>query len=424
MSKKDIEAVLARGVDLLDRFLPLKSWIYFPVLNAVCVWAVRRVFDYRERILAWQVWLDPEFVRTKPDEFVLDFFHGHAALRREYAAELDRGDLRVLRAAFPALYSVVGLGDAFLQALFKTELEAADYRPDQGPGRPRAVHPSRSMRRRRPGFAARAVALALVLVFSVSCLTHLARAKRHYAAAQELARASQAGQAVAHMKRALEEAVRECRRRPSSQSFTVRGLAEASLSRWREAEASFLQAFALGFTDGEAWASDSALAGLAASFEGLGLETPALRIWAQLADKSDFKPALLVAAERRTNLVLARAVALDPDEKSRTLAALLKTLDRLLDRDFACGLYHYLHAQVDGHIGDLRRSYEESVMAHELGLPSEKIGRDNDNQLVYCYVRLCASLLPADRDALAAAQARWAAKWGWRDDRTPAWKKE
>ena len=128
MSKKDIEAVLARGVDLLDRFLPLKSWIYFPVLNAVCVWAVRRVFDYRERILAWQVWLDPEFVRTKPDEFVLDFFHGHAALRREYAAELDRGDLRVLRAAFPALYSVVGLGDAFLQALFKTELEAADYR--------------------------------------------------------------------------------------------------------------------------------------------------------------------------------------------------------------------------------------------------------------------------------------------------------
>jgi hypothetical protein len=163
---------------------------------------------------------------------------------------------------------------------------------------------------------------------------------------------------------------------------------------------------------------------LAASFEDLDLEAPALRIYAQLVDKSDFKPALMVAAERRTNLVLARAAGLDPGEKDRTLAALVKTLDRLLDRDFACGLYHYLHAQVDGHLGDMRRAYEEAVMARELGLPSEKIGRDNDNQLVYCYVRLRDLLPPAERDALTAAQARWAAKWGWRDDRTPAWKKE
>ena len=128
MNKKDVEAALARGVALLDRLLPLKSWLYFPILYAACVWAVRRIFDYRERILAWQVWLDPEFVRTKPDAFILDFFCGDAALRREYAAEIDRGDLRVLRAAFPALYGVVGLDDAFLKALFKPELDAGDYR--------------------------------------------------------------------------------------------------------------------------------------------------------------------------------------------------------------------------------------------------------------------------------------------------------
>src|SRR5512137_806789 len=128
MSKKGVEAALARGVELLDKFLPLKSWLYFPVLYAVCVWAVRRVFDYRERILAWQVWLDPEFVRTKPDEFVLDFFCSTDALHREYAGEIARGDLRVLRAAFPALYSVIGLEDAFLKALFKAELDAADFR--------------------------------------------------------------------------------------------------------------------------------------------------------------------------------------------------------------------------------------------------------------------------------------------------------
>jgi hypothetical protein len=270
----------------------------------------------------------------------------------------------------------------------------------------------------------RTAALVLTFAVSVSCLAHLSRAKHDYAEGQDRARAFQTEQAVACWKRSLDEAGRECRRRPSAQAFTVKGLAEANLGRWREAEASFLKAFSLGFDEGEAWASDSALAGLAVSFEELDLEAPALRVYAQLVDKSDFKPALMIAAEKRTSLILARSAGLDPDERGRTLVALVKTLDRLLDRDFACGLFHYLHAQVDGHLGDLRRSYEEAVMARELGLPSEKIGRDNDNQLVYCYVRLRDSLPPAERDALTAAQTRWAAKWGWRDDRTPAWKKE
>jgi len=128
MDKKGVEAVLGRGVEILDEFLPLRSWLYFPVLYSACVWAVRRVFDYRDRILAWQVWLDPEFVRTKPDEFVLHFFSGHEALSKAYSDELGRGDLRVLRAAFPALYPIFGLEDAFLKALFKAEIEAADHR--------------------------------------------------------------------------------------------------------------------------------------------------------------------------------------------------------------------------------------------------------------------------------------------------------
>jgi len=128
MDKKGVEAALARGVEILDRFLPLKSWLLFPVLYAACVWAVRRIFDYRDRIMAWQVWLDPDFVRTKPDAFVLAFFSGNEALGRAYADEIARGDLRALRAAFPALYSVIGLGDAFLEALFKVELVAGDYR--------------------------------------------------------------------------------------------------------------------------------------------------------------------------------------------------------------------------------------------------------------------------------------------------------
>ncbi len=268
------------------------------------------------------------------------------------------------------------------------------------------------------------LALAFVLASAAACLTHLSWAKRFYTEGQEQARAFQAEAAVANWKKALDESVRACRRRPSAQSFTVRGLAECNLGRFREAEASFLAAYTLGFGEGKTWATDSALAGLAASFEGQGLEAAALRIYAQILDDSGFRPALMLAAERRTNLVLARLTTAPADEKARTLASLVKSLDRLLERDFACGLYHYLHAQVDGHLGDFHRSYEEAVVAKELGLPSEKIGRDNDNELVYCYVRLLESLAPADRDALAVAQARWAAKWGWRDDRTPTWKKE
>lgn len=270
----------------------------------------------------------------------------------------------------------------------------------------------------------RLLAPALAALLSASCLAHLDRAKRSYAEGQVRARAFQTEEAIAFWKKARDEAGRACRRRPSAQAFTVRGLAEANLGRWRDAEDSFLAAFGLGFDKGEAWASDVALAGLAVSFEEFGLEEPALRVYAQLVDKSAFRPAVMVAAEKRTNLVLARAIDLEPGERERALAALVKTLDRLLDRDFGCGLFHYLHAQVDGHLGDLRRAYEEAVMARELGLPSAKIGRDNDNQLVYCYVRLAQSLPPDDRDALAAVQARWASKWAWRDDRTPAWKKE
>jgi len=267
-------------------------------------------------------------------------------------------------------------------------------------------------------------ALALVIVLSVSCLAHLRKAKQFYAEGQDQARAFRTEAAVASWKRALEEADRECRRKPSAQAFTIKGLAETNLGRWREAEASFLKAFSLGFAAGEAWAADVALAGLGSSFEELSLEAPALRIYGQLIDKSDFKPVLMTAAEKRTNLVLARAVNSDPEEKNRTLSGLLKTLDRLLDRDFACGLYHYLHAQVDGHAGDLRRSYEEAVMARELGLPSEKISRDNDNQLVYCYDKLKKILPVAEWESFAAAHSGWTKKWGWRDARTPAWKKE
>lgn len=128
MSRKDIEQALVRGVETLAAFIPSAPFLFFPVLSSVCVWAVRRVFNYRDHILTWKVWLDPEAVRTKPDDFILHFFAKNPVLSRIYAQEIEAGDIKGLRAAFPALYPLLGLEDAFLRGLFRRELAAGNVR--------------------------------------------------------------------------------------------------------------------------------------------------------------------------------------------------------------------------------------------------------------------------------------------------------
>jgi len=275
-------------------------------------------------------------------------------------------------------------------------------------------------RRGGPGLAAVAAALALLL--SPACLTHLRNAKAAYTEAQELSQQYRTDKAVAAYKRALAEASLEAAKNPSAQAFMLKGMAEANLELWREAETSFVKAAGLGFGDGEAWASDVSLLGLARSFEELGFREPSLRAYENLLGKSSFKPVRLAAAERYADLTLARALALADAERARALADLVRTIERLEAADFACGYYHYLHAQAEGHRGGFRRGYEEAVMARELGLPSEKVLRDNDNQVVFCYDKLAASSDAAERAALETAHAAWAKKWGWKDARTPGWK--
>lgn len=128
MDKKSAEKALAKAVRALSDVLPLKSYLLFPVVYSVCVWAVRRVFDYRARILSWQAWLEPGAVATKPDDFILRFFRGHDGLAKAYESELEARTMRPLRRAFGRLYPVVGIEDPFLLGLFAKELEAGDFR--------------------------------------------------------------------------------------------------------------------------------------------------------------------------------------------------------------------------------------------------------------------------------------------------------
>jgi hypothetical protein len=128
MDKKRAEHVLDNGVKVLAEFLPLKTYLYFPVLYSICVWAVRRIFDLKERVLAWQVWLEPGMVESKPDAFILNFFERTEGVREAFADEVRAKDFAALRKAFAGLYPVCGLEDAFLLALFQEDLEAGDFR--------------------------------------------------------------------------------------------------------------------------------------------------------------------------------------------------------------------------------------------------------------------------------------------------------
>jgi len=263
-----------------------------------------------------------------------------------------------------------------------------------------------------------------VILLCAACATHLRHAKAAYAEAQEFSRRYQTEQAVAAYKRSLIESGIEVGNNPSAQAFMLKGMAEVNLGLWRDAELSFIKASGLGFEAGEAWASDVSLLGLAISFEELGLGEPALRAYENLLGKSAFKPVRLAAAQKYFDLTLARTLGLGDKEKSRALADLARVIDKLEAGDFACGFYHYFHSQVESHRGDYRRSYEEAVTARELGLPSEKILRDNDNQIVFCYDKLAGSLPASERDIFSAAHAAWTKRWGWKDARTPNWKME
>jgi hypothetical protein len=274
---------------------------------------------------------------------------------------------------------------------------------------------------RFPVFCAFAFLAVLLLA---GCSSHLKQAKFHYSEGQLRARAYETAQAAASYKRALLEAEKVVRSNPSAQAFTLKGLAEAGLEKWPDAEKSFLQAFALGFAEGEEWARDVSLLGLGSSLDELGLKDAALRSLVDLVDHAKFKPARLEAARRYADLSLAAASGLDDKEKTSALAAVAKTIEKLIDGDFACGFYHYLLSQTESHREDYRKSFEEAAIARELGLPTEKVLRDNDLQIVFDSMKMKERFSPDEWKAFEELIGRWTRKWGWRDPLTPNWKKE
>lgn len=128
MKTASLKKVIEDGIRFLSELFPLKKHLYFPLLNATLVWAIKRTAEWKEKIFSWKVYLEPDFIKVKPDEFILYFFKTHHALSKTYQAEIEKKNLEALRKAFSRLYPILGLEDPFVSALFREELESDDFR--------------------------------------------------------------------------------------------------------------------------------------------------------------------------------------------------------------------------------------------------------------------------------------------------------
>jgi len=267
--------------------------------------------------------------------------------------------------------------------------------------------------------------LCLVLfVFSISsCVSHLKEAKLYYVNGEKLSRAYKTGKALASFKRALKEAELAVAKHPSAQAFMLKGMAELNLELWEKAEESFIAAFSFGFEKGQEWAEQVSLFGLASSLQELGLVDSAFKIYTYLLNKSRFKSITVLAAQRYTHIALKETLQEEGKERQKLLNKLLKTAEKLADKDLSCGYYHYLLSQVLSHLLEYKKSFEEAIIAKELGLPKEEIFRDNDLQIVFCYQKLKEKLSSEKWEEFLSVYLLWVKKWNWPNSETPDWKK-
>jgi len=127
VTDKPVEKVIKNAIKLLREIYPRNTYLYFPLLSTALVWAVRRSKKWEESILSWQVWPNPDYIRVKPNDFVLEFFLSRPLLQTAYSEEIQHEDWKTLRAVFIRLYPIFGLEDPFLMALFGEEIEAKNF---------------------------------------------------------------------------------------------------------------------------------------------------------------------------------------------------------------------------------------------------------------------------------------------------------
>jgi hypothetical protein len=128
MKKVEIEDLVENAVEILSEFVPANTGLYFPLISSALIWLINRHEDWKKSIYSWQVWPDPDFLKNKPDEFVLDFFIQKDSLKEYFRSQIEAGDMDFLRNVFDYLYPIFGLKDPFLSALFDKEIKSKDFK--------------------------------------------------------------------------------------------------------------------------------------------------------------------------------------------------------------------------------------------------------------------------------------------------------
>ncbi|HPB59121.1 MAG TPA: hypothetical protein PLB50_01305 [Candidatus Saccharicenans sp.] len=128
MEEKKLQTFLKQSAEILKDFFPPDTSALIPLLYSTLIWTTKRKENLEEEVSGLRLWLEPEIVDNKPDEFILDFFEKRSDLREAFENEIKSSDMKSLRLAFRGLYPVVGLEEPFLQSLFSEELARGDYR--------------------------------------------------------------------------------------------------------------------------------------------------------------------------------------------------------------------------------------------------------------------------------------------------------
>ena len=128
MEEKKLQTFLKQSAEILKDFFPADTSALIPLLYSTLIWMTKRKENLEEEVSGLRLWLEPEIVDNKPDEFILDFFEKRSDLREAFKNEIKSSDMKSLRLAFRGLYPVVGLEEPFLQSLFSEELARGDYR--------------------------------------------------------------------------------------------------------------------------------------------------------------------------------------------------------------------------------------------------------------------------------------------------------
>ena len=128
MEEKKLQTFLKQSAEILKDFFPPDTSALIPLLYSTLIWTTKRKENLDEEVSGLRLWLEPEIVDNKPDEFILDFFEKRSDLREAFENEIKSSDMKSLRLAFRGLYPVVGLEEPFLQSLFCEELARGDYR--------------------------------------------------------------------------------------------------------------------------------------------------------------------------------------------------------------------------------------------------------------------------------------------------------